>query len=155
MNIYKKYQPIYRNATVLLRPRTPLKDMYLALDPGTKNAGAIPDGGMLGAATTNPDVDFSEILSSLDTDTRDYLLLLLAGGAQAFKDPGNPRAARRARCRGRRPAGRVQAVRAAQPRHRHIHAAARGAHAEHPPVDQRAAQGDRGARGASRDRSPR
>ncbi len=90
MNIYKKYAPIYRNATVLLRPRTPLKDMYLELDPGTRSAGAIPAGGTLGAGATNPDVDFSEILSSLDADTRDYLLLLLAGGAQAFKDPGNP-----------------------------------------------------------------
>ena len=90
MNIYKQYAPIYRNATVLLRPRTPLKDMYLALDPGTKGAGAVPNGGTLGAGATNPTVDFSEILSSLDSDTRDYLLLLLAGGAQAFRDPGNP-----------------------------------------------------------------
>lgn len=88
MNIYKKYAPIYRNATVLLRPRTPLKDMYLALNPGTKTAGAIPDGGTLGAGATNPDVDFSEVLSALDRDTRDYLLLLLAGGAQAFRDHG-------------------------------------------------------------------
>jgi phospholipid/cholesterol/gamma-HCH transport system substrate-binding protein len=90
MNIYKKYAPIYRNATILLRPRTPLKDMYLQLDPGTQSAGSIPDGGTLAAGATNPDVDFSEILSSLDTDTRDYLLLLLAGGAQAFRNPGNP-----------------------------------------------------------------
>ncbi|HEY2436905.1 MAG TPA: MlaD family protein, partial [Solirubrobacteraceae bacterium] len=90
MNLYKQYMPIYQDATVLLRPRTPLKDMYLALDPGTKSAGAVPSGGTLAAGATNPDVDFSEILSSLDTDTRDYLLLLLAGGAQAFKDPGNP-----------------------------------------------------------------
>src|SRR5947209_1474625 len=90
MNIYKRYAPIYRDATVLLRPRTPLKDMYLALNPGTRSAGAIPNGGTLGAGATNPDVDFSEILSSLDTDTRDYLLLLLSGGAQAFKNPGNP-----------------------------------------------------------------
>ncbi len=89
MNIYKKYAPIYRNATVLLRPRTPLKDMYLALDPGTRDAGEIPDGGTLGAGATNPDVNFSDILSSLDTDTRDYLLLLLAGGAQAFRDNGS------------------------------------------------------------------
>src|SRR5947209_5276905 len=36
MNIFRRYAPIYRDATVLLRPRTPLKDMYLALDPGTK-----------------------------------------------------------------------------------------------------------------------
>ncbi len=89
MNLYKQYAPVYRNATVLLRPRTPLKDMYLELYPGTPNAGAIPAGGTLPTAATNPDIDFAQILSSLDADTRDYLLLLLAGGAQAFRDPGN------------------------------------------------------------------
>jgi phospholipid/cholesterol/gamma-HCH transport system substrate-binding protein len=88
MDIFKKYAPIYRNATVLLRPRTPLKDMYLELDPGTRSAGAVPNGGMLDAGATNPDVDFSQLLSSLDTDTRDYLLLLLSGGADAFRDNG-------------------------------------------------------------------
>ncbi|MGA9858568.1 MAG: MlaD family protein [Solirubrobacteraceae bacterium] len=88
MNIYKQYAPIYRNATVLLRPRTPLKDMYLSLDPGTRSAGAIPNGGTLTAAATEPDVDVSEILSSLDADTRNYLILLLSGGAQAFHDHG-------------------------------------------------------------------
>jgi phospholipid/cholesterol/gamma-HCH transport system substrate-binding protein len=86
MNIYKQYSPIYKDATVLLRPRTPLKDMYLALDPGTPSAGAVPNGGSLTVGATLPDVDFSQILSSLDADTRDYLLLLLAGGAQAFQN---------------------------------------------------------------------
>jgi phospholipid/cholesterol/gamma-HCH transport system substrate-binding protein len=88
MNIYKKYQPIYRDASVLLRPRTPLKDMYLSLDPGSRAAGAIPDGGQLPVASTSPDVNVEQILSSLDVDTRNYLLLLLEGGAQAFHDPG-------------------------------------------------------------------
>ncbi len=93
MHIYKKYAPIYRNATVLLRPRTPLKDMYLALDPGTKSAGAVPNDGSLSAAQTNPDVDVSQILSSLDADTRNYLILLLQGGAQAFRDHASTQAA--------------------------------------------------------------
>ena len=53
MNIFRKYAPIYRDATVLLRPRTPLKDMYLALDPGTQQTGAVPDGGMLDASATS------------------------------------------------------------------------------------------------------
>jgi phospholipid/cholesterol/gamma-HCH transport system substrate-binding protein len=88
MNIYKQYAPIYRNATVLLRPRTPLKDMYLELDPGTRSAGRVPNGGSLSAANTQPDVDLSEILSSLDSDTRNYLILLLSSGAQAFHNPG-------------------------------------------------------------------
>jgi phospholipid/cholesterol/gamma-HCH transport system substrate-binding protein len=86
MNLFKKYQPIYRNATVLLRPRTPLKDMYLSLDPGSADAGAVPNGGMLPVANTQPDVNVEEILSSLDADTRNYLLLLLGGGAQLFHD---------------------------------------------------------------------
>jgi phospholipid/cholesterol/gamma-HCH transport system substrate-binding protein len=92
MNIYKKYAPIYRDATVLLRPRTPLKDMYLELDPGTPRAGRVPNGGSLSAASTQPDVDLSEILSSLDSDTRNYLVLLLSAGAQAFHDtnPAHP-----------------------------------------------------------------
>jgi phospholipid/cholesterol/gamma-HCH transport system substrate-binding protein len=89
MNIYKQYAPIYRNATVLLRPRTPLKDMYLELDPGTRGAGRVPNGATLSAASTQPDVDLSEILSSLDSDTRNYLVLLLSAGAQAFHDPGS------------------------------------------------------------------
>ncbi len=92
MNIFRRYAPIYRDATVLLRPRTPLKDMYLALDPGTKKSGAIPDRGTLSAAATSPTVDLDQILSSLDADTRSYLLLLLSGGAQAFRDPTAPNA---------------------------------------------------------------
>jgi phospholipid/cholesterol/gamma-HCH transport system substrate-binding protein len=58
------------------------------LDPGTRSAGAIPNGGTLSAANTQPDVDVSQILSSLDADTRNYLILLLASGAQAFHDHG-------------------------------------------------------------------
>ena len=89
MNIYKQYAPIYRNATVLLRPRTPLKDMYLALDPGTKQRRRGP--GRRHARrrrAPTPDVDLDQILSSLDADTRNYLLLLLAGGARRVQDPG-------------------------------------------------------------------
>ncbi len=88
MDIFKRYAPIYRNATVLLRPRTPLKDMYLALDPGTRSAGVLPAGGTLGIASTQPDIDVDQILDSLDADTRGYLLLLLSGGAQAFSGHG-------------------------------------------------------------------
>jgi phospholipid/cholesterol/gamma-HCH transport system substrate-binding protein len=89
MNIYTKYKPIYKNATVLLRPRTPLKDMYLSLDPGSKRAGAVPSGGTLGTGNTQPTIDTDQILAALDGDTRNYLLLLLAGGSQLFRDPGN------------------------------------------------------------------
>jgi phospholipid/cholesterol/gamma-HCH transport system substrate-binding protein len=90
VNIDRKYAPVYRNAHVLLRPKTGLKDMYLALDPGTKDAGALRDGGTIPVANTMPDVNPDEILASLDADTRDYLEILLSAGGQAFTDkPGH------------------------------------------------------------------
>src|SRR5436190_1113716 len=65
-----KYVPIYRNATILLRPRTGLDDMFFQLDPGTKDAGEIPDGGTVPLQNTAPDVNLDEVLSALDGDTR-------------------------------------------------------------------------------------
>ena len=118
MNIYTQYQPIYRNSTVLLRPRTPLKDMYLALDPGTKSAGAIPNGGMLGAGRRIPASTSRSSCPRL-TPTRATTCCCCwpAGprrsGTRATPDRSEP-------VRGRRPARRVPAVRAAEPRHRDL-----------------------------------
>ena len=39
LQIKDEFKPIYRDSTILLRPKTGLKDMYLALDPGTRSAG--------------------------------------------------------------------------------------------------------------------
>jgi phospholipid/cholesterol/gamma-HCH transport system substrate-binding protein len=90
VNMDRKYTPVYRDAHVLLRPKTGLKDMYLALDPGTKGSGALPDGGTIPVANTMPDVNPDEVLASLDSDTRTYLQILLTAGGQAFTDkPGH------------------------------------------------------------------
>src|SRR4051794_14940694 len=90
VNMEKKYAPVYRNAHVLLRPKTGLKDMYLALNPGTKDAGSLPSGGTIPVVNTLPDVNPDEILASLDADTRDYLQILLSAGGEAFTDkPGH------------------------------------------------------------------
>jgi phospholipid/cholesterol/gamma-HCH transport system substrate-binding protein len=86
MQIKEKYAPIHRDATVLLRPKTGLKDMYLALDPGTPSAGRLPEGGEVRVANTLPDVNADEILASLDGDTRAYLQILLNAGGTAFDD---------------------------------------------------------------------
>ena len=47
MKIKRKYTPIYRDATALLRPKTALNDMTIALDPGNASAGELPEEGML------------------------------------------------------------------------------------------------------------
>ena len=84
LKIKKKYAPIYRDATMLLRPKTGLKDMIVEMDPGNAAAGKVPDGGHIPVANTAPDVNPDEILASLDTDTRTYLEILLNSGGQAF-----------------------------------------------------------------------
>jgi phospholipid/cholesterol/gamma-HCH transport system substrate-binding protein len=86
MQIKDEYRPIYRDASVLLRPKTGLKDMYLALDPGTKSAGALPEGGSVSVANTLPDVNTDEFLAELDSDTRAYVQILLNAGGTAFDD---------------------------------------------------------------------
>ena len=81
MDVERKYTPIYNDATILLRPKTGLKDMGAEMDPGTKAAGELPDGWPIPASQTLPDVNLDEILSSLDGDTRDYLRVLLGDAA--------------------------------------------------------------------------
>jgi phospholipid/cholesterol/gamma-HCH transport system substrate-binding protein len=89
MQIKDQYRPIYKNASVLLRPKTGLKDMYLALDPGTPSAGELPEGGRVSVANTLPDVNTDEFLAELDSDTRAYVQILLNAGGTAFDDQEN------------------------------------------------------------------
>jgi phospholipid/cholesterol/gamma-HCH transport system substrate-binding protein len=86
MQIKEEYEPIYRDATILLRPKTGLKDMYLALDPGAKAAGEIPEGGRVRVGNTLPDINGDEVLAQLDADTRAHLRILLNAGGTAFDD---------------------------------------------------------------------
>jgi phospholipid/cholesterol/gamma-HCH transport system substrate-binding protein len=90
MHIKEKFKPIYKDATILLRPKTGLKDMILELDPGTKSAGALPNNGHVSVANTLPDVNADEVLSSLDSDTRAYLQILLQAGGEALRDDSAP-----------------------------------------------------------------
>jgi phospholipid/cholesterol/gamma-HCH transport system substrate-binding protein len=94
MQIRNEFTPIHRDATVLLRPKTGLKDMFLALDPGSPRAGDLPEGGRVRVANTLPDVNADEILAQLDHDTRDYLRILLNAGGTAFDDEATGAAGR-------------------------------------------------------------
>ena len=80
----RDFLPVYKDATVLLRPQTGLKDMFFEMDPGTARAGEIDDGGMIQLANTAPDVNLDEVLGALDSDTQAYLRLLLVSGGQAL-----------------------------------------------------------------------
>ena len=90
MDINREHATIYRDATILLRPKTGLKDMVAELTPGTPEAGELAEGQRIPVSQTLPDVNLDEVLASLDADTRDYLKLLLGDGAQGLR--GNGRA---------------------------------------------------------------
>jgi len=83
-----KYGRVYEDAHVLMRPKTGLKDMVAELEPGTPKAGRLKDGDVIPISETLPDVNLDEILASLDTDTRDYLTILLGAGAEGLRDNG-------------------------------------------------------------------
>jgi phospholipid/cholesterol/gamma-HCH transport system substrate-binding protein len=88
MKIERKHDRIYRDATILLRPKTGLKDMVAELNPGTKEAGELREGERIPISQTMPDVNLDEILASLDADTRDYLRMLLGDASTALDDNG-------------------------------------------------------------------
>lgn len=84
LKIRRSHAPIYKDATMLLRPRTPLSDMYIDMKPGNPKAGEIKEGGTVPLANTKPTVNFDEFLSVLDADTRDYLQNLLTAAGQGL-----------------------------------------------------------------------
>jgi phospholipid/cholesterol/gamma-HCH transport system substrate-binding protein len=85
MAIDKPYDElIHPDASMLLRPRSPLQDMTIEVDPGT-SPGSLSDGDLIPLAQTDPNVNVDEILASLDADTRSYLKLLLNGAAQGLE----------------------------------------------------------------------
>ena len=93
MAIDTKFLPVYRDATVLLRPKTGLKDMFLELDPGTNTDPNSDDdefqnGDTIPLANTAPDTNIDQVLSALDGDTRAYLRLLLTQGGQGLNGRG-------------------------------------------------------------------
>jgi phospholipid/cholesterol/gamma-HCH transport system substrate-binding protein len=88
-DIEQEHKRIYKDATVLLRPKTGLKDMVAELDPGTPEAGRLEEGGRIPVSQTLPDVNLDEILATLDGDTRAYLQVLLGSAEEGLR--GNAR----------------------------------------------------------------
>jgi phospholipid/cholesterol/gamma-HCH transport system substrate-binding protein len=86
MDIDPKYKGmIHTDATALLRPKTGLKDMFIQLDPGTDDAPVAKEKWTIPVGATSPDVNPDEILSTLDSDTRDYLRLLISDAGRGLK----------------------------------------------------------------------
>ena len=88
MDIEPEYMElIHPNAEFLLRPKTNLNDMTVEIDPGS-GKDSIEDGAHFSLDQTEPNTNLEGFLSTLDADTRQYLQLLLAGGAQGIGGRG-------------------------------------------------------------------
>ncbi|MDX6622934.1 MAG: phospholipid/cholesterol/gamma-HCH transport system substrate-binding protein [Solirubrobacterales bacterium] len=88
MDIQPKYMElIHPDAELLLRPKTGLNDMIVEIDPG-KGEESIEDGHNFPLAQTQPNTNLDAFLATLDADTRQYIQLLVAGGAQGIGGRG-------------------------------------------------------------------
>lgn len=71
ISMERRYAPLYRDARLRLRPKTPLDDLYLDIDQrGHLRAGKLADSQLLEAQRTRTPVDIGEVLDALDADTR-------------------------------------------------------------------------------------
>jgi len=88
MDIEPKYMDlIHPDASFLLRPKTNLNDMIVEIEPGTAK-GEVEDGDHFTLTQTEPNTNLDAFLATLDADTRQYIQLLVAGGAQGIGGRG-------------------------------------------------------------------
>jgi phospholipid/cholesterol/gamma-HCH transport system substrate-binding protein len=79
---------VFRDARMTLRPKTPLNDMTVQLDPGHARAGRLAENDVLSVARTTPNVNLDEVVAALDRDTRDYLTTFISAGGRGLRGRG-------------------------------------------------------------------
>jgi phospholipid/cholesterol/gamma-HCH transport system substrate-binding protein len=81
----RQYAPIHTDARAILRLKTILGETYVSLTPGSTNAPAVPDGGLLGRGNVVPAVQLDEVFSALDPKTRQDFQIWQQSLAQAIR----------------------------------------------------------------------
>jgi phospholipid/cholesterol/gamma-HCH transport system substrate-binding protein len=93
MRIDKKGLPIHDDAEAAIRPRIFLEgNFFVDIQPGSPSAPALEDGGTIPVNQTHTPVQFDQVLTTLQSDTRTELQALLGevssglsnGGAQGY-----------------------------------------------------------------------
>ena len=89
MRIEDNGLPIHRDARISIRPRMFLEgNWFLDLQPGTPEAGELPDGGSIPIAQTRGPVQLGQLFTALQADTRKNLQTLLDEYSQALEGEG-------------------------------------------------------------------
>jgi phospholipid/cholesterol/gamma-HCH transport system substrate-binding protein len=80
MELKKSGLPIHKDATMKIRPRIFLEgNFFVDVKPGTPSAPKIDDGDTIPVTQTSDPVQFDQVLSALNGDTRQNLQKLLGG----------------------------------------------------------------------------
>jgi virulence factor Mce-like protein len=95
MEIEKQALPLHKDATLKVRPRIFLEgNKFVELKPGTPSSPVIDEGDVIPIQQTSASVQFGDILTALQTDTRrdlqvflkEYSRSLQGKGAKGFND---------------------------------------------------------------------
>jgi virulence factor Mce-like protein len=65
-----QFAPLRRDARAILRMKTIIGETYVEITPGSQNAPAIPDGGLLPRGQVENAVQLSDVFNALDPKTR-------------------------------------------------------------------------------------
>lgn len=76
LSIDPHYQ-VYRNATLVLRPKSQLNEMYVEMNPGGPPSGRLPAGGTLPVTAAQSPVQIDQVLDHLNSNAREALTELL------------------------------------------------------------------------------
>jgi phospholipid/cholesterol/gamma-HCH transport system substrate-binding protein len=85
LGIDRKYR-IYDNATLVLRPKSPLNEMYVEINPGGPPGKQVADGQTLPVGNTRSPVTIDQVTQHLDDNTRQALGSLVNEADTALAD---------------------------------------------------------------------
>lgn len=75
--IHSAYAPLFRDARAVVQSKNLLGEAYVELNRGTAAAGPMAEGSIIPKARTLTPVEVDQILSALDNNTRDRLVLAI------------------------------------------------------------------------------
>jgi phospholipid/cholesterol/gamma-HCH transport system substrate-binding protein len=76
---------LFADATAALRPASALQNLLVNVDPGSPDAGPLPEGEPIPPERTDAFVSIDELTSTFDADTQAYLQILITEAERALR----------------------------------------------------------------------
>jgi phospholipid/cholesterol/gamma-HCH transport system substrate-binding protein len=87
LSLRKEHGTVYDNAQLVLRPKSPLNEMYILLDPGGPPGRKLESGDAIPGVRLARPIQIEEVLGHLDEDTREAMGVLLVEADRALVNP--------------------------------------------------------------------